>query len=640
MTTAKKITNDQVREIPFEQLFVSPNESRKTLDRAALKELANSIELSGVQEPLLVRPIDLDCMSGEPLPGAAKVGDAFEIVAGQRRFEASKLAGKASCPCIVREMTDDEARKAAIVSNEQREDLPPLERALAFNKLLCVPGATVESVATALAKSPSYVGRRLKLLDAIEPVREALKCGAIELGHALELARLSEKQQQDLLEYLNVGYSAPGDDDEDDKGEGDVVAEPVPGKCAICDCYDAELADNELTWANPEHTVCSDPDCVAEARRKRIVTAMVATRTTVAELRGRIARTELRILRDVPFPLEDEIPPMACTACPKRAAGVASLFADIAEDTCTDPVCLETKLRVWVKAQLQGADQAGRKLAMVYDGYAANEAGVSRWDCVMNAECASAEQAIWVSGTQIGHFVQICCDRKCTEHAAKGSGGATSSSGTRGGVRTAAAPKQSAEDKRRVEAKKAERAKLADKVKKENEYRARLFKAIAEIPDAQIDTPRIALLTKQVCYDALKGATGSPDEMAAALGWERSLFEYGNNKLETQVRGLTLQGALRAAALALVMDEHTASEYTVLRELGPTRMEQTASWLGIDVKAVRSGKRSDKPAKKNTAKPAKAKKSVLSATAKKRIAEAMKKRWAIANKPAKKGGKR
>ena len=217
--TAEVLT--EVREIPVDQLHVSPEETRKTMDQAALQELAASIMVKGIQEPLLVRPIDLDCMSGEPLPGPARAGDAYELIAGTRRLAASKLAGKTTCPCIVREMSDEEARERRIISNLQREEIPPLEEALAFSRLLENPGATVETIAATLGKSASYVGRRLKLVDAIEPVREALKAGAIEVGHALELARLSELQQKRLLAGLSVGYETtePDSDEEDFENE-------------------------------------------------------------------------------------------------------------------------------------------------------------------------------------------------------------------------------------------------------------------------------------------------------------------------------------------------------------------------------------------------------------------------------------
>lgn len=193
-----------------------------------------------------------------------------------------------------------------------------------------------------------------------------------------------------------------------------------------------------------------------------------------------------------------------------------------------------------------------------------------------------------------------------------------------------------------AEAQRAERAKLAEKVKREREYRGRLFAAIAQVSDAQIDAPRLALLTKRVCLAVLRGSAPVAGDLAPALGWEPSLFSYGDeSKLEAQVRSLTTPGALRAAVLRIVADELGVGDYTVLRGLSPERMEQVASWLGIDVKAVRSGKRTEptsaaRPAKKPVKTAAKPKKTVLTAAARKRIAAAQRKRL----QAAKKGGKR
>jgi hypothetical protein len=223
---------------------------------------------------------------------------------------------------------------------------------------------------------------------------------------------------------------------------------------------------------------------------------------------------------------------------------------------------------------------------------------------VVGAECASNEPAIWASGRQIGHLIQICRDKKCPEHG-EGAKASASTTGTKGGVAKPAAKKQSAEDKRRDEAEKAERAKLADKVKKESEYREKLFLAIAQVPDAQIDAPRILLLTRRLCYRLLSGAQQYGAELCRVLGWDRSVFDYNSPKLEPQTRGLTQQAALRAAALRLVVDEVAVNDYILQHGIPAERMEQIAGWLGIDVKAVRNGSAS-KPAVKaaKTVKPA------------------------------------
>lgn len=601
----------QVQEIPLDRLDANPLNPRKTFDEAGLKELAASIKSVGITQPLLVRwlrsvnveledgsyletpfgpPADSQELIKHPKALRTEVDDRYEIIAGHRRYAAATLLALETVPCIVRDIAVKEAQDLALIDNLQRADLPAMEEAEAFGELLARPGATIETIAAALAKSPSYVGRRLKLLDAVEPVRKALKLGAIEPGHALELARLSARQQEQLLTWLEVGYAAPADDD--DEEDDDDTSGYAAGECIRCGDSEEYFDQDGTTWFDPEHTVCSDPECVSWAYRTGKLQGMCPTRKTVAELRNRIGRTQLRVLRDVPFPLDDEIPPMACTACPKRASGAASLFADIAEDTCTDPECLDAKLKVWVKAQLEAADREGRKLAMLYDGHTTDKAGVSRYNCVVDAACVSQEQAIWVNGPRVGHLIQFCRDKKCPEHGvgAAAPGGGASTGGTKGGVAKPAPAKQSAEDKRRAEVETAERAKLAEKLKKEREYRGKLFAAIAKVPDAQIDVPRIALLTKSVCFRLLSGSGQFGGELAAALGCDPTVFGYGTDKLEPYVRGLTLQGALRAAALRLVVDQVSMGDWEMQRGDGPERMEQIARWLGIDVKSVRSGK--------------------------------------------------
>jgi ParB/RepB/Spo0J family partition protein len=580
LTAAKKPIAVEVREISVEQLVLSQDETRKTIDPAALKELADSIVKHGVQEPLLVRPaVTL---------GGAPIDDVFEIVSGQRRWLAAMLADYKTVPCIVREMNDAAAAEARVIANLQREDLPPVEEAEAYGKLLAMPGATVESVAAALAKSPSYVGRRLKLLDAVEPVREALKFGAIEIGHALELARLSERQQRELLDWLNVGYTAPhGDGEEEGLEKPD---EDEVGFCKYCESEDGDLEEAGRKWSNEKRTVCSAPECVAEAKAEAARGGWQLARRTVAELRARIARTELRILGDAPFPLEDEIPPMACAACPKRSSNSRGLFDDILRDTCTDPECYETKLRVWVKSELQKADRAGKSLVMLYDGHAQDKAGVSKWNAAIGVCCASQEDAIWVSGRLIGRHVNICRDKKCAEH--RTDSGAAS---TPNRARSAPAPKQSAEEKAKAEAQQAERQKLQRKVESEKAYRERLWKAITE---ASISAAAEQYIIRQACAETASNGGGL---VARALGMPDNSFEYGKREdAVTKVAGFAYKSVLRGAALALVVDDVAVGEFQVSRGGKPEGLERMATLLGVDVALVRSGKAAPaaKPAKK------------------------------------------
>jgi ParB/RepB/Spo0J family partition protein len=659
MTIAKNIAEVKVKEIAVGELRLSADETRKTIDQDALNELAASILKSGVLEALIVRPIDLDCMSGDKVPGPGIAGDAFEIVAGQRRYLAAKIAGLATVPCVVHAMDDEQAGDARVISNEQREDLPPMEQAEAYGKLLERPGATVESVAAALAKSPSYVGRRLKLLDAVEPVRDALKAGAIEVGHALELARLDPEQQQKLLTRLDVGYSYRGQVDvdgcEDDDFELEAEGEDERGVCKFCGCTEDDACRLDgganCSWTNVEETVCSNPDCLAQFKLERDASDPAEikwhpARVSVAQLRSEIARTTLKVLSAAPFPLDAAIPPASCVECPKRSGNAVLLFDDCAQDTCTDRDCFDAKVKAWIKAGLEDADKEKRKLVMLSDGYSGIQAAVSKWSVTVIPEqkpavpCESQEEAIWVNGESAGHRTMICRDIKCKQH---GSG-----SSSRGGSSRSVSPQDDAKAK-------AERKKLQDKLNAEKKYRAALFAAVAVAP---IQTLYASDLNLELCLYAIGRAPGQyNNKVAEALGWPAKILDWnGSKQLRETLQKLAPVERLRAALVAAHSGELAVNEYSLNSK--PEDMEKLAALLGLDPKDIRAGsdgKPQPAPAKKPDATPAAEppkKGSILSST-KKRIADAQKKRWptpkkatakpakkAAAKKPAKKAVKR
>jgi ParB/RepB/Spo0J family partition protein len=577
MTAAKKVVEVQavqVWEIPHAELLVSEWETRKTLDQAALKELAASIKANGIQEPLIVRKLEA--------PKGWNDGPRFEIVAGQRRFEASKIAGKTSCPCIVRELSDVEAHEQRIVSNLQRQDLEPLEEAQAFSTLLCVSGATIETVAAKLAKTPSYIGRRLKLLDAIEPVREALKAGAIEVGHALELARLDEKLQRRLLEYLNVGYRDCTTDPEDDSEDVDET-----GVCKYCGCCEDDACELDsganCSWANDEKTICTNPDCLAQMKFEADSPAYYPTPRSVADLRREIERSTLRVLSDAPFPLADEIPPMSCTECPKRSGNASLLFEDCAQDTCTDRECFDSKVKVWIKAELEGADRAKNPLVMLSDGYQSeHRATVDKWEVVVIPEqkpvilCEKQEEAIWINGKNAGRRTMICRDAKCLVHKSQSNHLGYSSD---------------------PEKEKADRKKKLEKLNAEKKYRAALFHAVAVAP---IQTLYATDLNLEVCLYALGRAPGQySKKVAEALGWDAKVFEWnGSKQLRETLLKLAPAERLRVALVAAHSGELSVNEYSSTSK--PEDLERLAALLGLDPKKIRAS-----VAPKSTVKPIK-----------------------------------
>jgi ParB family chromosome partitioning protein len=154
------------------------------MDEGALYELAESIKAQGVMQPILVRLL----ASGE---NAGK----YEIIAGERRFRASKLAGLSEVPVLVRDVPDQAAAAMALIENMQREDLNPLEEAQGMQRLIKEFGLTHEQAAQAVGRSRSAASNLLRLLNLAEPVQTMLMAGDLDMGHARALLSLDRAAQ-------------------------------------------------------------------------------------------------------------------------------------------------------------------------------------------------------------------------------------------------------------------------------------------------------------------------------------------------------------------------------------------------------------------------------------------------------------
>lgn len=170
-----------VRDIPIGSIVPNRHQPRTHFDTAALEELAQSIRVHGLAQPLLVT---------ESAPGQ------YELVVGERRLRASKLAGLASVPCTVKRMTNRERFEVALIENIQRQDLNALEEAVALDGLMREYSLTQEQVAEAIGKSRSSVANTLRLLRLHEDVQLAVREGRISEGHAKCLAGLSDHADQ------------------------------------------------------------------------------------------------------------------------------------------------------------------------------------------------------------------------------------------------------------------------------------------------------------------------------------------------------------------------------------------------------------------------------------------------------------
>lgn len=159
--------------LPVERVQPNPNQPRREFAPEALNQLAQSISQKGIVQPLIVRAIGQE--------------GQFEIVAGERRWRAAQIAGLHEVPVVVREFDDVEVLEIAIIENIQREDLNPIEEAMAYRQLIERFGHTQEKLAEALSRSRSHVANLLRLLTLPEPVQDMLRKGDLSAGHARAL---------------------------------------------------------------------------------------------------------------------------------------------------------------------------------------------------------------------------------------------------------------------------------------------------------------------------------------------------------------------------------------------------------------------------------------------------------------------
>jgi ParB family chromosome partitioning protein len=171
-------------QLKLDQMVAGMYQPRTRMDEGALYELAESIKAQGIMQPILVRQLSEG-------PNAGK----YEIIAGERRFRASKLAGLESVPVLVRDVPNEAAAAMALIENIQREDLNPLEEAQGLQRLIKEFGLTHEAAAQAVGRSRSAGSNLLRLLNLAEPVQAMLMAGDLDMGHARALLSLEKATQ-------------------------------------------------------------------------------------------------------------------------------------------------------------------------------------------------------------------------------------------------------------------------------------------------------------------------------------------------------------------------------------------------------------------------------------------------------------
>jgi ParB family chromosome partitioning protein len=187
-TSPAQEKSHEVRTLPVDVIQRGRFQPRLDIKPETLQELADSIRAQGVVQPIVVRP----------LPG----GNRYEIIAGERRWRASQLAGLHEIPVVVKDVTDQAAVSIALIENIQREDLNPLEEALSLSRLVNEFGLTHQAVADAVGRSRAAVSNLLRLIDLGETAKKLLETGRIEMGHARALLALAEPVQGDAARQI------------------------------------------------------------------------------------------------------------------------------------------------------------------------------------------------------------------------------------------------------------------------------------------------------------------------------------------------------------------------------------------------------------------------------------------------------
>lgn len=217
-----KTEGEQVLQLALDSVAPNAEQPRRVFDEGKLRELAASVKEQGVLQPILVRP-------------TAGSRSKYEIIAGERRWRAAKMAGLENIPAIVKSLNDDVTLEVALIENIQRQDLNPLEEAATYRRLLDEHGYTQASLATRLGKSRVYVANTLRLLALPESIRSMITAGRLSAGHGrallmtesdadrLELAEkiqaegLSVRQAEEMAKNPSLIYAVSPETSADDK---------------------------------------------------------------------------------------------------------------------------------------------------------------------------------------------------------------------------------------------------------------------------------------------------------------------------------------------------------------------------------------------------------------------------------------
>ncbi len=356
MSTAEVINEANVgvfyEALTLDSIEPSKTNPRKHFDPSDLEDLAKSIKEKGVIQPIVVRP--------HP-KGSSKL--LWEIIAGERRYRASKIAGVATIPAIARNLDDRAVLEIQVIENLQRVDIHPLDEALGYKELLDKHGYDVDTLAAKVGKSSSYIYQRLKLAELIPAAQKFFIAGIINAGHAILIARLSPEEQKEIISE-----------------------------------------DDGPLWGH--YFRKDDPQAIS-----------------VRSLAQEIHRNLYLDLAKAPWKQNDtKLLPAAgaCIACPKRSGANPSLFSDITEkNICTDRGCFNQKMEAFLN---RAAHEGGLiQISTEYGAAKPKTAGVIARGQFREVEtkadrCKFTQKAIVVAGYDRGETMDVCTDKTCKKH--------------------------------------------------------------------------------------------------------------------------------------------------------------------------------------------------------------------------------
>lgn len=507
--------------IPLDLLRASPTNPRKHFDQQHLDELADSIRKHGVFQPILARRIE-GAKTGQPL---------YEVVAGERRWRASKLATQPSIPALLRELTDFEVLELQVIENLQRDDLHPLEEAEGFAALLRKPDGvqgytTPEELANRIGRSERHVYNRLALLKLVPAAREACLEGKVSASVALYIARLQPDDQPEALKICLTGWGG----------------EPLSARQAA----------------------------------------------------GELERRFMLKLSAAPFKITDaSLVPEAgsCRECPKRTGANPELFSDVGSaDTCTDSACFNRKTDAHRQRLLDEARAQGLE---VITGAAAKKIMPERYSSSMRGYLPLDEVQHSIGDKPLSKLLGkdappvTLLENPHTHDVIKvvKADAAMEVLKSKGIVKSSRMPTTSASQRKAEAQAKAATAWRTAAIERSMEATLAV--------DGQEAAKFAAFLWPEVAI-AMWHDLGSDDERRAErlLGWEHIPSNYhdpkGDEKAEARIRGLTMPELGRLlVCLCLVGEAHVGPNTTPAAMGKAPRIARFAQALGISVDDVR-----------------------------------------------------